>query len=377
MTSTPSRPSSSTRRKAAATKATKATKAIQAKKTSQAPVGAGDVTANVTVPTLKLPNLAQIDLNTLTKADLSALRRIGNDTIVSVGGVTGVFTPIAGAENTPVTADERKNLLSIIDQLKKELASKQDTILSLQQTLNTLRDTPSSAPEDFATAVQQSLDELQQRMANMRNGVSNFAVRDFKLDASVFVQVSPLGSVEYRFIQPGEDVEAAAVSHLSLNVVPIPKNDARGVWTSNLFQPELPVSTLPEVDDTLATRLEKAGIYSIGEFTQVATRARAQAQLEALLGVKRERLALWAQQAALMTLRGVNGAAATVLIQAGLGSFEALAASTSATVQQNYEAARKAMGALTAPAADEALASIWIRAARQYLGMPDLSAGVS
>jgi hypothetical protein len=322
-------------------------------------------------PINPLNKLTQLDLATLTKADLSALRRVGNDTIVSVGGVTGVFTPITGAEGSAVGADERKNLLSIIDQLKKELATKQDSILKLQQELATLRDMPSSAPEDFATAVQQSLDELQQRMANMRNGVSNFAVRDFKLDASVFVQVTPLGSVAYRFIQPGEDIEAAAVSHLSLNVVPIPKNDARGVWTSNLFQPEQPISALPEVDATLAARLEKAGLYSVGEFVQVATRARAQAQLEALLDVSRDRLTLWAQQAALMTLRGVNGAAATVLIRADLGSFEALAASDGATVLQRYEKTREAMNAQAAAPADVALAAQWVQAARQYLGLPD------
>jgi prefoldin subunit 5 len=332
-----------------------------------APVGARSTTTEITLPILN-----KIDIGTLTKADLSALRRLGNDTIVSVGGVTGVFTPITGGENTPVTADERKNLLTIIDQLKKELAAKQDTILNLQQQLSTLRDMPSSAPEDFATAMQQSLDEMQQRMANMRNGVSNFAVRDFKLDASVFVQVTPTGSVAYRFVQPGEDIEAAAVSRLSLNVVPIPKNDARGVWTSNLFQPEVPISALPEVDATLAARLEKAGIYSIGEFVQTATRARAQAQLEALLGVQRERLALWAQQAALMTLRGVNGAAATVLIQAGLGSFDALAANPAALVRERYEKTRQAMN-VNAPVADEAMAAQWVRAARQYLGLPDLA----
>jgi hypothetical protein len=233
---------------------------------------------------------------------------------------------------------------------------------------------PSSAPEDFATAIQQSLDELQQRMANMRNGVSNFAVRDFKLDASVFVQVTPTGSVQYRFVQPGENIEAAAVSRLSLNVVPIPKQDARGVWTGNLFQPELPVSALPEVDAPMAARLEKAGIYSVGEFVQVGTRARAQAQLEALLGVERERLALWAQQAALMTLRGVDGKVATVLIRAGLGSFEMLASSTPEVIVKVYADARAGLPELGAPEIDQALAGQWVRAARQYLGLPELPA---
>lgn len=340
----------------------------------KAPRAATTVDANIATTGIVLPVASRIDISALTRADISALRRVGNDTIVSVGGVTGVFTPLTGAENAPITADERKNLLSIIDQLKKELATKQDTILSLQQQLATLRDAPSSAPEDFATAMQQSLDEMQQRMANMRNGVSNFAVRDFKLEASVFVQVTPTGSIEYRFVQPSDDIEAAAVSRLSLDIVPIPKNDARGVWTSNLFQPEVAIAALPEVDATLAARLEKAGIYSIGEFVQAATRARAQAQLEALLGVARERLALWAQQAALMTLRGVNGAAATVLIKAGLGSFDALGAATSGAVLQSYEKTRLTMTSPPAPTVDEALAAQWVRAARQYLGLPEASA---
>lgn len=318
--------------------------------------------------------LAQLNLAAITKADLGSLRRLGNDTLVTVDGVTGVFTPVTGKDDTPVSTDERKNLLAIIDQLKKEVATKQDDVLRLNQELTTLRELPSSAPEDFATAIQQSLDELQQRMANMRNGVSNFAVRDFKLDASVFVQVTPTGSVQYRFVQPGEDVEAAAVSRLSLNVVPIPKNDARGVWTSNLFQPELPVSALPEVDAGMAARLEKAGIYSVGEFVQVGTRARAQAQLEALLDVQRDRLALWAQQAALMTLRGVDGRVATMLIKAGLGSFELLAASTPELIVKAYDTARAELPTLGAPEIGADLAAQWIRATRQYLGLPELPA---
>ncbi len=341
-------------------------------KTPQLPVGADTVAADVA-----LANVARLDLSALTKADLASLKRLGNDTIVSVNGVTGVFTPLTGADNAPVSGDERKNLLSIIDQLKKELAARHAEVLMLQQELATLRDLPSSAPEDFATAVQQSLDELQQRMANMHNGVSSFAVRDFKLDASVFVQVTPTGGMAYRFVQPGEDIEAAAVSRLSLQVVPIPKNDARGVWTSDLFAPDVPVSAMPEVDATVAARLEKAGVYSIGEFVQVATRARAQAQLQALLGVQRERIALWAQQAALMTLRGANGAAAVVLMRAGLGSFDALAATAPALVAQRYEQARAALTSVVAPAVDDALAAQWVRAARQYLGLPELDIGTA
>ena len=85
-------------------------------------------------------------------------------------------------------------------------------------------------------------------MANMRNTTSNFAVREFKLEASVFVQVTPLGSVEYRaLVQPGEQAPPQALSKLSLQVVPVPKDNLAGVWTANVFQPDAPVAALPEV----------------------------------------------------------------------------------------------------------------------------------
>jgi hypothetical protein len=146
--------------------------------------------------------------------------------------------------------------------------------LQLRGRIDTLTQRP-SAPDDFASAIQQSVDELQQRMANMKNAMSNFAVRELKLDASVFVQVSPVGSIEYRFVQPGDNIEAAAVSRLSLDIVPVPRNDLAGVWTPNLFQPELPISALPEITLEQTRALEGEGLFSIGEFLQVGTRARA------------------------------------------------------------------------------------------------------
>ena len=209
-----------------------------------------------------------------TTTRLGTLTRIGTDRLVKVDGVTGVFTPITTATDQPLGPDERKNLLAIIDDLKREIGSLQTSNLKLAGDLRALRERP-SAPDDFAAAVQQSLDEMQQRMSTMRNSMSNFAVRELKLDASVFVQVSPLGSIEYRFVQPGDDIEAAAVSRLSLDIVPMPKNDLAGVWTLNLFQPNVPISALPGITPEQAKSLEAAGLFSIGEFLQVGTRARA------------------------------------------------------------------------------------------------------
>ena len=299
------------------------------------------------------------------------LVQIGKQSVVTVGGITGVFTPLTTGAGKPLGDDERKNLLQIIDQLKREVSEVQSRSLKLESDLATLRERPSAA-DDFAGGVQQSLDELQQRMANMRNTTSNFAVREFKLEASVFVQVTPLGSVEYRFVQPGEVAPPQALSKLSLQVVPVPKDSLAGVFTGNLFQPETPVAALPELSADAARQIESAGVFTLGEFLQVGTRARAQAYLSALLGVERQRLALWSQQALLMTLRGVNGAAALVLIEAGLSSFETLSRQTPEALVGAYEATRARRPDLAAPVLGTALAAQWVRAARQYLGLAEL-----
>jgi hypothetical protein len=310
-----------------------------------------------------------------TNIEIGSLKRIGTDRLVSIEGVTGLFTPIANPDTQPIGNDERKNLLNIIDQLKGEIAKLGSDNLQLKNRIDTLTQRP-SAPDDFASAVQQSVDELQQRMATMRNAMSNFAVRELKLDAGVFVQVSPVGSIEYRFIQPGDNIEAAAVSRLSLDIVPVPRNDLAGVWTANLFQPELPISALPGMTAEETKLMEGAGLYSIGEFLQVGTRARAQAYLESLLGTERNRLALWAQQAALMTLRGVNGATAMILIEAGLGSFEALAGSAADALASQFAAVRQKYPEFNAPEVDSDLTTLWIHGARQYLGLPEIKVQV-
>jgi hypothetical protein len=290
--------------------------------------------------------------------------------LIRIDGVSGIFTPIGGAAEQPIGADERDNLQAVIDALKQELSSVQSEKQQAELQLSLLRDRP-SAPDDFASAVQQSLDELQGRMATMRNAMSNFAVREFKLEASVFVQVSALGNIEYRFVQPGDPTEPAALSKLTLDVVPVPKNNLAGVWSPELFQPDLALSGLPGLSNEQLKQLEGAGLFSLGEFLQVSTRARAQVTLQAMLGTERQQLQRWAQQAALMCLRGVNGAAALVLIEAGFGNFELLAGHAPETVARGYARVRAAHKDWGAPSAGIAWVRQWVRAARQYLGLPE------
>lgn len=318
-----------------------------------------------------MPNLGDLNSAAIDASlKLDKLQRVGSDRIVSIDGVQGVFTPIGSADSQAMGSDERKNLLAIVDQLKREVARLQQENLALGERLAVLTQRP-AAPDDFASAVQQSVDELQQRLATMRNATSNFAVRQLKLDASVFVQVSPVGTIEYRFVQPGDDIEAAAVSRLAMEIVPLPRSDLSGVWSPGLFQPELGVPALSGVTAAQARALEANGIYSIGEFLQVATRARAQSYLEALLGVERRQLATWAQQAALMLLRGVDGRVATLLIDSGIVDFEAIATLSAEAIVKRYMALRKKRGAAGFPAIDAALAGRWIVAARRYLGLAE------
>lgn len=297
-----------------------------------------------------------------------ALTKVGTDRLVTVEGVTGVFTPLITAKDGDLTDDERKNLLTVIEQLKQNLATAESEAAALHQQVETLRDAPTSA-SDFASGVQQSLDELTQRLSEMHNPVSNFAVREFSLEASVCVQVSPTGSIEYRFVQPGDEVNAAALSKLALTVVPLPRNGLAGVFTPNLFQPGVGVGALPGISTEAVQRLEAQGTYTLGEFLQVSTRMRAQVYLEALLEIDRKQLALWAQQALLMTLRGVDGKAALVLMEAGLDRFEALAAASPEDVGQRYLESSKSRPDLGAPELLEEWPALWVAAARQYLGL--------
>lgn len=301
--------------------------------------------------------------------DVRTFVRVGTDRLVTVGGVTGLFTPLGGDPGKPLGGDERANLLGLIDSLKRELAGAQSRSEQLSVDLDSLRQRGAPAA-DFASGVQQSLDELQLRLSSMRNPVANFAVRELKLEAGVAVQIGPTGTIEYRFLQPGDEMPASAVSRLSINVVPLPKDNLAGVWTSNLFQPERSLTDLPDISNQQAQRLEAQGMFSIGEFVQASTRVRAQAFLVALLEVDRTRLALWAQQAGLMTLRGVDGRVAATLIGAGLGSFDALARVPPAEMLTRYEAERAAQPQRNVPAITEATAALWVRAARQYLGLP-------
>jgi hypothetical protein len=299
--------------------------------------------------------------------DPGAFRPVGRPSVVVVSGVTGIFTPVTATPGGPLTEDERKNYQTLLLALQKQLAALEAANAALTAQLEALRNPPRS-PEDFATAVQQSVDELQQRLSTTRNPVSSFALKDFRLEAQVMVDVSPLGTIEYRFARPGEPADPATLSRITLELVPLPKSGLDHTWTADLFQADLTVGALPSIEPQQSRILEDNHIFTIGEFLQVGTRARAAAYLVALLGVERARLSAWVQQAELLTLKGTNGATVLVLIAAGFPSLQALAAATPEALLAAYQQARQGPG--HAGSVDVTLdqARQWVAAARRYTG---------
>lgn len=199
------------------------------------------------------------------RLDAATITRLGQDRVVAVEGVLGLFTSLGTGRETQPSADERANLSAIIDQLRREVTDLQARNLRLEGEVRILRERP-AAPEDFAAGLQQSLDELQARMASMRNATSNVAVRQFRLEASVAVEISPLGRVGYRFLGPGERIAPEAISRLSLELVPLPRDTLAGVFTRDLFVPDRSLAALPDMPPALLDRLERAGLYSVGEY---------------------------------------------------------------------------------------------------------------
>ena len=259
--------------------------------------------------------------------DFGVLQLTAGAQIVKVRGVTGIFTPVTNRPDKPLTDDERKNFQALIEQLTRQVAALQASNLALTKQLDDLRNPPHSA-DAFSTAIQYSVDDLQQKLTTMKNPMSNFGLKGFRIDARVMIDISRLGAIEYRFIRPGDPADPNAVSQITMDLVPIPKAGADHTWTPDLFQPDLSIEALPQITRGQAKVLEASHIFTIGEFLQVGTRARATAELVALLRIERTALADWVRQAELLTIKGTNGATVLVLIAAGYPSLDAIAHST-------------------------------------------------
>lgn len=214
-------------------------------------------------------------------------------------------------------------LQAIIDRLNRELVELQQKNLTLQSRIDQLL-APAKSPDDLASALQRTVDRLQTELASLSNPVSNFAVKDFRLETAITVSMTELGTIEYRLLQPGTNVDPNAISKLTLSLVPIEKQRPDGTLSPLLFQPGRELSVVGMREDLLQT-FERNHIYTIGEFRSAVMRAQVRSTLIASEKTTQQELSTLQARAELLLLAGMDRKTADRLMTAGIDGLPALA----------------------------------------------------
>ena len=318
------------------------------------------------VPSTESTPVAATQVGTVASARLLNVTPVDRTILANVNGQLGVFTPLTHAAGAPADPNADKNLDVVIASLRAEIAKLQQEKQGIQGRLDTLL-SKATAPEDFGTALQQSVDKLQTLLSSMTNPVSNFAVKEFQLETNVEVTVTPLGTVEYRFIPFDQKADPAALSRITVQLVPVPKQTTAKTFTSQ-FQPQVSIAAIEDLTAEQKALLHTSGLDTVGDFLSVGTRARSSVELTALLKVDRAKMAGLLASASLLTLKGVDGPRAAVLIAAGIDSLEKMAGLNPDDLVKRFTDQRTAMKRNDAAPLDAAEAAAWIAAASAFLG---------
>jgi hypothetical protein len=311
----------------------------------------------------KDPRIAAASLLDPRLIDAMEFKPVGTSSLVNLDGRLGVFTPVAagdsGADNTE----------AVIAALRKELTRLEGENAALRRQLAEVEAARKRSPDDFASAVAHTLDTLQHKLAQTTNPVSRFAVREVAIDAQVTVDVSPLGTLEYRFVRPEDNIDPSKLSRIRLDLVPLPREDA-GLSTGPEFSPYAGVEDIIGVGETWRGALNRQQIYTINDLLVAGSRLKSSAELAAMVGVDRTRLAEWMGHAELLSVRAIDPRAADVLWAVGMRDLATLAGASAEEVVAKYndEVARRAQKNL-API-DTEQAKAWIEAAIKYNGRP-------
>ncbi|MGV8849624.1 MAG: DUF4332 domain-containing protein [Propionibacteriaceae bacterium] len=294
-------------------------------------------------------------------ASLPSFRPVGTDEIITIGDRTGIFTPLTGKD-----ADNTENLSKIVQVLRSELAEARADNAGLQAKLDELT-TPARSADNLAEGVQSALDGLADRLGAMTNATSNFAVREFTLESKVHVDVTAVGTIGFQFVRPGETVNAAALSTVTLTVVPVPKpmpDVVAGEPFPAVHAADASLEAIDGLSRAQAAALRGAHITTTSEFARVATRATATAELVSMLGVTRSELGRFTLLAGLLTVPDLDGTKARVLYEAGIRDVATLAGTTPAKLMSRYAKAAAAVDGAGRwrPKAEDAEA--WIAAAK-------------
>ena len=228
----------------------------------------------------------------------ATLKPVSTDMIATVNGQIGIFTPLTAKPDAPADPKGDSNVETIMAAYRKEIAALQSQVTDLQAQVAKLSNPP-VGPEDFSAAVEQSLDNLQTQLSAMANPVSNFAVRDFQLESHVYVNVNRLGKIEYRFVAPSDKIDAAALSKVTLHLVPVPKA-AAGAAPAPPAAPELPVEKIEGLSADQVAALHANGVDTVADFLSAGTRVRSSVELTSLLATDRDKLAGLLERARLL-----------------------------------------------------------------------------
>lgn len=295
-------------------------------------------------------------------------RRLDPDSIVRVGDRVGLFVPFS--KDAGVDPDSTVNLQGLVDVMKDQLVAVRGENEDLKTRLRAAAERPRS-PDDLGSALAASLDNLQARLSRVENPRTEFAVREFHIDAAVWVDVNPVGGLEYRFPGPGSPMDPASLSRINLTIVATPRqvedvtgggdNPAPGPLAYN---PDVGVDEVHGIGDAYRRQLNAHGIFTAGDLVHAGSRARTALELEGLLGIERETLRTWLPQAELITIPGIHGREAHVLVTAGVNGIADLAAQDPATLAERFAAtARSLKGLGDVPALSPEGAKVWIEAA--------------
>ncbi|HEX6747720.1 MAG TPA: DUF4332 domain-containing protein [Longimicrobium sp.] len=269
----------------------------------------------------------------------------------------------------------RSQLVSLQDQdlrSREKIVALEGTVATLRDQLGQTRARAGREPDDFASAVGHSLDTLQARLSGLSNPLTDFAVREFSIDAKVAVNVTPLGTVEYRFIQPGERVDPSAVSNVKMTVVPVPKQTTAGAWSPVEYTPTAGVEEIRGIGRQLRQQLNEQGIYTVGDLLHAGGRVRGSVELASVLQVDRYRVDEWLAHAQLLTIRDIDGRIAGVLYEIGVRSLATLADQDPAVLAPAFNAQVQRTGRKRVALVDAATMTPWVRAARNFLGRAPL-----
>lgn len=296
-------------------------------------------------------------------------RPVGKESFIVHEGTRGLFTPLAAAAGgNRIDPNGEANLEEIIAALKQELARVQKENEQLKGQIKAMRASSSRPPDDFASAVSHSLDTLQSRMTQMANPVTDFVVREFSVEAKVHIDVTPLGTFEYKFIDPGEDVDPQKISRIGMTIVPVPKQTAAGSWTRPDFTPFLGVEEIQGIGENYRKLLNKHQIFTVGDLLTAGSRVRSSVELASMLKVDRERLGHWLSHAQLLTVRDVDGRTAEVLFASGIKGLKDLAELTPEELVKTFNERVTKLGHKNLKHITPAQAETWIKTAQSYIG---------